>query len=242
MNKTPNSHNLNCGRQEDLIAYLYDEASDAERDSFEKHLGECGACSRELKSFQSVRHELSLWQVPFAPRVEIEPTRKRWLTLPAPFMLFPRWLQMTAAGTLATAAILAFLSFLGTSISVSTNGIALAFGKQVPVTTQSQSGAATPQPVTKDMLTRAEAEAMIQAAVTQAQADAQEKTQLQLAGLEQRLDVAHRAQMTKTTTRLHNEYRRLIADMNRQEPSLREWLFASYEEPDTEVKSNGKSN
>src|SRR5262245_36402894 len=56
-----------CGRKEDLIAYLYDEASADERASFERHLDDCHSCRDECSAFARVRDDLSAWEVDYTP-------------------------------------------------------------------------------------------------------------------------------------------------------------------------------
>ncbi|HWQ32813.1 MAG TPA: zf-HC2 domain-containing protein [Blastocatellia bacterium] len=225
-----------CGRQEDLIAYLYNEASRDERAGFERHLKECAGCSADLKAFQNVRHELELWQAPFAPRLEITLPKSRWQALGELLALFPLWLRLAAAGAVVTAAALVLFSILGTTVSIGSGGVSVAFGQRQSVIERP----ADLKPAPAGLLTRAEAEAMIEQAVAAARMKSQTETQVQLAALEQRLNVAHEAKLANLTRKLRNDYRQMLAGLN--QPSLREWLFAANEEPETEVKDNEKSN
>jgi anti-sigma factor RsiW len=227
-----------CGRQEDLIAYLYNEAGRDERAGFERHLKECAGCSAELKAFQNVRHELELWQVPLAPRLDIALPKSRWQSLGELLALFPLWMRLAAAGTVVTAAALVLFSILGTTVSIGSGGVSVAFGQRQTVIERPVD--LKPAPVPAGLLTRAEAEALIEQAVTAARMKSQTETQLQLAVLEQRLNAAHEAKLATLTRKLHNDYRQMLAGLN--QPSLREWLFAANEEPETEVKANEKSN
>ncbi|MDQ3908724.1 MAG: zf-HC2 domain-containing protein, partial [Acidobacteriota bacterium] len=44
-----------CGRGEQLVAYLYGETGERERADFEGHLAACAACRAELSAFAQVR-------------------------------------------------------------------------------------------------------------------------------------------------------------------------------------------
>lgn len=60
MNEINNSPD--CERASDLIAFLYNEASEHERRDFESHLKECRACSEEVASFGVVRESITTWR------------------------------------------------------------------------------------------------------------------------------------------------------------------------------------
>jgi len=53
---------LNCGRENDLIAFLYGELNDAELQTFERHLHECPACSHELAALGLIRESVVNWR------------------------------------------------------------------------------------------------------------------------------------------------------------------------------------
>src|SRR4026207_2242565 len=111
--QTPDS---GCDRQTDLMTYLYDEASPAERGSFERHLDECHACSIELKAFQRVRQELDVWQLGLMPRMAIAVNRSALDALRERVSFLPIWVSGTTIATAAAALILVALSLAGTRI------------------------------------------------------------------------------------------------------------------------------
>jgi hypothetical protein len=86
-----------CLDKESLIAYLYDESDEAERQQVEGHLAGCASCAREVRDLRSVRSTLRQWEpagealgfrlVRDAPTPE---TRRAWWRLPA-------WAQAIAA-------------------------------------------------------------------------------------------------------------------------------------------------
>lgn len=53
---------LNCGRENDLIAFLYGELSDAESRTFQHHMRDCPACVAELTALSDVRDSVVAWR------------------------------------------------------------------------------------------------------------------------------------------------------------------------------------
>lgn len=53
---------LSCARAADLVTYLYDEASEGEARSFERHLKTCASCAAELRAFKEVNASIRLWR------------------------------------------------------------------------------------------------------------------------------------------------------------------------------------
>lgn len=56
------NESLNCGREHDLISFLYGELKDVESIAFEQHLRECAACEKELAGFAPVRESVVAWR------------------------------------------------------------------------------------------------------------------------------------------------------------------------------------
>jgi hypothetical protein len=86
-----------CLDKESLIAYLYGECDETERQHAEDHLAGCASCAREVRDLRSVRTTLRQWEpageVPGFRLVQDEPapvTRRAWWRLPA-------WAQAIAA-------------------------------------------------------------------------------------------------------------------------------------------------
>jgi hypothetical protein len=102
-----NNNPAGCGRKEDLVTYLYDEATAEERASFERHLADCRSCHSELNGFVRVRDEMRAWEVGFTPRTEIALPKSRKDSLREFLDFFPAW----ARGAALTAASLALLLF-----------------------------------------------------------------------------------------------------------------------------------
>lgn len=51
-----------CGRESELIAFLYGELDDVEARTFRQHMHSCGACSGELAAFNNVRESVVAWR------------------------------------------------------------------------------------------------------------------------------------------------------------------------------------
>ena len=59
---TKNNERPICHRAEDLVAYLYNEASETEAQDFADHAEQCDACRSELAVFRQVRESILLWR------------------------------------------------------------------------------------------------------------------------------------------------------------------------------------
>src|ERR1700758_2485047 len=51
-----------CHRAEDLVSYLYGEASADEAQDFAQHLERCESCKAEFASFSTVRESITTWR------------------------------------------------------------------------------------------------------------------------------------------------------------------------------------
>ena len=83
-----------CEQREQLLDYLYDEATPAGRRQVERHLDACDECRDELRAFRNVREDMLAWGVPNPPSV--------WSAFtPAPVV---PWHKQVPAWALAAAA------------------------------------------------------------------------------------------------------------------------------------------
>ena len=141
-----------CGRGEDLVEYLYGEATKQEAALLRQHLDACAVCREELAAFGGVRASLGAWRaealgtVPslnimdaFAPATEPRPAARRRSARAALrefFSLSPLWLRAGAfAATLAVCA-LAALTLARAEIRWGSDGLALRTGVTGEVVTQ----------------------------------------------------------------------------------------------------------
>src|SRR5436853_5610704 len=59
---TKNNERPICHRAEDLVAYLYHEASETDAQDFADHAAQCDACRSELAVFRQVHESILLWR------------------------------------------------------------------------------------------------------------------------------------------------------------------------------------
>jgi hypothetical protein len=115
-----NNNPAGCGRKEDLVTYLYDEATAEERASFERHLADCRSCHSELNSFVRVRDDMCAWEVGFTPRTEIVLSKSGPQSardsLRGFLNLFPAWARGAALTAASLALLLLALSFTSAGI------------------------------------------------------------------------------------------------------------------------------
>jgi len=52
----------NCGRENDLIAFLYSELNDVEAKTFQRHVRDCASCNAELAALRDVRESVVTWR------------------------------------------------------------------------------------------------------------------------------------------------------------------------------------
>jgi hypothetical protein len=88
-----------CEQREQLLDYLYDEATPASRREIERHVEGCHECRDELRAFRDVRQDLLAWDVPNPPSI--------WKAF-APAAPVP-WHRQVPAWALAAAASLMLL-------------------------------------------------------------------------------------------------------------------------------------
>jgi anti-sigma factor RsiW len=51
-----------CGRENDLIGFLYGELNDVEAKTFQRHVSDCASCNAELAAFRDVRESVVTWR------------------------------------------------------------------------------------------------------------------------------------------------------------------------------------
>jgi putative zinc finger protein len=119
----------NCGRKEDLVTYLYGEATATERASFERHLDGCDECRNGLAAFGRVRHDLGAWQLEQIARPEIMLRRSRLDLLREMIGVFPAWVRGVALIGAVAAMLLVSLSIAGTRISLKDGDVTVSFGR-----------------------------------------------------------------------------------------------------------------
>ena len=112
------NHSPTCERASDLIAFLYDEASESEVREFEAHLQECSSCHEEVAAFGLVRESITAWRdealsgFVSTPVPSVARKKSAMAALREFFDLSPLWLKgATAFAVLAFCALAAIAIF-----------------------------------------------------------------------------------------------------------------------------------
>lgn len=180
-----------CHRAEDLVTYMYGEASEAEALDFNGHLQQCDACRSEFALFHQVHDSIAMWRnealgATFDPRavavdsavkshqfVHHERNLSALAAIREFFTVSPIWLR----GATAFAALLLFVLGVATVVRFS----------QKPVEVVKSNGAE-----------RMHSDQELQAAINQAV----EKTKAELNNQTAQTTVHPRAEQGQTTTRI----------------------------------------
>jgi len=90
--------------KEQLVDYLYDELSAAERATFEAHLATCPECRTEVAGLQQTRQHLTTWAPP-QPEINFHIVRgpRPVAAKPRIFGFVPHWAMAAAASLLVLA-------------------------------------------------------------------------------------------------------------------------------------------
>jgi hypothetical protein len=214
--KTDNKTPRECGRKEDLIAYLYGEDGAAERASFERHLRECDLCRGEIGAFGRVRDDLKAWQVGAVPRTEITISKRRLDLGGELWSLFPAWARGVALSAAALSLLLFALSFAGARLGLDRNGHLEA--RRPDVTSE-------------------EVRILVQEAVANERDSIREQLQaeyrVQLSDLKAQLNADHEAKLEAVKAGLRAELKK----SNRVKPSIRSFFaMGEYQEMWGETK------
>lgn len=51
-----------CGRESDLVGFLYGELNEVEAQAFQRHMKECAGCNAEVAGFRDVRESVVAWR------------------------------------------------------------------------------------------------------------------------------------------------------------------------------------
>ena len=103
-----------CGREQELMGFLYRELTEGEALAFQSHLKECATCRTQLSSFTDVRESVVSWRneslvnvglpvrsLSSLPTSPVEPRRSALAALRAFLNLAPLWMK----GAIAFAAV-----------------------------------------------------------------------------------------------------------------------------------------
>jgi anti-sigma factor RsiW len=136
-----------CGRGEQIVAYLYDESGAQERAGFERHLASCHACREELAAFSQVREAVGAWRAellthaPAIATAEVIPAatttrdardvtarRTAWGALREFFMLSPAWMRYGSVAAAVVVCALATLAVVNAQVRYENGSLAFSTG------------------------------------------------------------------------------------------------------------------
>jgi hypothetical protein len=110
-----------CERSNDLLSFLYGEASKSEASNFERHLTACQQCRDEMASFGHIRASISDWKdqalagLAFPNVIALPKKKSAIAALREFFVLSPLWMKGAVGFTSAVFCVMAFLLLTGTN-------------------------------------------------------------------------------------------------------------------------------
>ena len=227
-----NKNGGECQRKEDLVTYLYGEATSAQEDSFKQHLKECRNCEQELKEFGFARQTLQTWEVipPLPMVLELGATQPR--SLRAIFQelaaILPAWFKYGTGLVGVGAALLLCLAIFNTQIHYNKEGFsfqtALYNGKttikEIPVTNSNYSEEATKTLVAKML---ADKQAQFSQELEAKRAQIEQDIQQRINRLTGEMSEKNSSELSKTSLELKRQQRseleRLLKEMDREPKS-----------------------
>ncbi len=211
--KTPTTPKPACDRAEDLVTYLYGEATPDQSHSFERHMTECAVCRDEFAAFSSVRNVMPAWELTTVPRIEVAIKPTFIQACREFFGSLSPWGRMALAG----AAGLVVMSLLNVHIGIGSNGFSVSLGGTPP-----QTVAAVPSPVparvTRPTMEAVNVKALDEAAirtlvaqlVRESETRQDEKLAAQLRTVSAQLSSQHDAQLIKAISSLKRDQLRQV--------------------------------
>jgi hypothetical protein len=198
--------NVDCGRKEDLMTYVYGECpTDLER-SFKQHLHECEGCRSELAGFSAVRDNLQSWQIESVPRLNLDFASERPRSLRAIFnelaAALPAWFRYGTAFAAACSLILVMLAVLNTQVRYDQNG----FSVQLALFSGGKKDADRNSVAMKEEMETAARE-MVAKIVTEKQAQIKLDLENQITQLNREISEKNSAALSRATLELKMEQR-----------------------------------
>lgn len=202
-----------CGRSDDLVTYLYGEASPAEAADFEKHLTACVECRDELTAFQSVRGGLQQWELEAVPpRIDVAIRPTFWQSFKDLFNVTPLWGRLALGGV----GTLALLALFNVSVTVGNGGVTFSAGWN----RQPAQVAVTPPPVQsqpKQVEVRGTDDATVRAIVAELIKESErrqaEQVEAKMVALTSKMTTQQRAEFVKAVSQLKQEQRIHLATL-----------------------------
>ena len=201
------SNNRGCDKQEELVTYLYGEATPESAKQFESHIRECLTCARELREFSSVRDTLQTWELDTLPHIVIEPKRTFGMIVRELFVVTPIW----AKGLAAVAAMLLFAAFLNIEVSIGNMKLGPHLFNKAPIV------APAPQPIANpDYMSKEEVAKLVEQKVNDSERRTKEDMLVKLTSFQQELRKNREDEMVRLMAGFRRDQqqqiRRVVAD------------------------------
>jgi len=197
-NDMNNKNNRGCDKQEELVTYLYGEATPEASRQFETHIRECLTCARELREFSSLRETMQTWEMDTLPHIVIEPKRTFTMVFRELFTVTPIWAKALAG----VAALLVFAALLNVEVSVGSVKIgAHLFGGRT---------AAAPVNSTDASISREEIDKIIQQRVSESEQRNKQEMFMKLASLKEDLSRNHADEIKEISANLKRDQQQQI--------------------------------
>lgn len=235
----------NCDKHEELVSYLYNEATPEESKLVEQHLNACAACKEELHSFERVRGMLQQWQIDDLPVVRVVADRagerSMLSVLKELILVTPIWAK--ALGAVAMG--LVVLAIIGTDVSVGSSGFSfradLLRGDRPALATGAQN--VIPSSSSDIEQVRAEVKGLVNQLIAESERRQHDEIKAQLVNLESQLQTMRTADLTKLATRIQEQHARLKTieqDIDRREGlDLTDILFSEVSRPGSRAATGG---
>lgn len=224
-----NKNGGECQRKEDLVTYLYGEATSEQERSFKQHLKECSSCEQELKDFGFARQTLQNWEVtpPLPMVLELPATQVRSLKaiLQELAAILPAWFKYGTGLVGAGAALLLCLAIFNTQIHYGKEGFsfqtALYNGKttikEIPAPNSGYSEEATKTLVAKML---ADKESQFSQELEAKRTQIEQEIQQRINRLTDEMSEKNSSELSKTSLELKRQQRseleRLLKEMDRE--------------------------
>lgn len=231
---------------EELVSYLYREASPQEIGEIEAHLETCVACKDELHSFERVRGMLQQWQLDDLPvvRVVAQPkseNRSILAVLRELFSMTPIWGK--AIGALAMAMLV--LAILGTDVTVGNGGVSFHADLLRRDRGVAPSGSSIVEPTSGGNIeqVRTEVKGLVAQLIAESERQHKDEMKIQLVSLESQIQNMRSADLAKLATRIQEQQSRLKTieqDIDRREGlDLTDILFSEVSRPSQRSTTGG---
>lgn len=200
-----------CNRKEDLITYLYGEATPAEEKAFKQHLQECSSCKKETAEFGIVRQSLQTWQAPEAPQVALDLPVERPRSLREILRelgsVLPAWFKFGTGFAAAGAFSLLLLAVFNTQVHYDKNGFsfqAALFSSKQPSVQTLKSGNSNADELIQALVAKAlsEKDAQINQVLEEKRAQIEKELRKQIDILSSEISEKSNTEISKATLEL----------------------------------------